>query len=98
MCLLMRKSGEKTSADTQKVGSVYTGSDSFVDYKASSISQDHGFNSLRKYKLINMYIVHYVALGESICQMHKWCMGCKCKYLHNRVSKLGMFLLMIECV
>lgn len=68
----MRKSGEKTSADTQKVGSVYTGSDSLVDYKASSISQDHGFDSLRKYKLINMYFfyAHYVALGESICQLH----------------------------
>ncbi len=70
MWFLMRKSGEKISADTQKVGSVYTGSDSFVDYKASSISQDHGFNSLRK--VINIYILHlhYVALGESICQMH----------------------------
>ncbi len=62
----------KTLADTQKVGSVYTGSDSFVDYKASSISQDHGFSSQRKHKLINMYILHahYIALGESVCQMH----------------------------
>lgn len=45
MCFLMRKSGEKTSPDSPKVASVYTGSNSFVDYKASSISHVHWFCS-----------------------------------------------------